>query len=52
MSFEDNKITVVIDGTVLAKEIADSAYPSDFVGYQVSRWQNAQFMNFAVLPVQ
>ena len=52
LSFKDNKITAVIDGAVVAKEIADSTHASGFVGYQVSRWQNAQFMNFEVLPIQ
>lgn len=52
LSFKDNKITAVIDGTMVAKDIADSTYASGLVGYQVSRWQNAQFMNFEVIPVQ
>ena len=52
LSFKDNRITAVIDGAVLAKEVVDSTYASGFVAYQVSRWQNAQFMNFEVLPIQ
>jgi hypothetical protein len=52
LSFKDNKITADIDGTVVAKKIEDSTHASGFVGYQVSRWQNAQFMNFEVLPIQ
>jgi len=52
LNFKDYKITAVIDGTMVAKDIADSTYAPGLVGYQVSRWQNAQFMNFEVLPVQ
>jgi len=52
INFAADKITAVIDGNVVAKEIADSTYASGFVGYQVSRWQNAQFMNFEVSSAQ
>ena len=53
LSFVDNNITAEIDGTVVVvKKQADSTYDSGFVGYQVSRWQNAQFMNFKVEPLE
>lgn len=50
LSFADNKITAAIDGAVMARDIKDSTYAGGLAGYQVSRWQNAQFMNFEVLP--
>jgi len=52
LSFVDNKITAAIDGAMVAKKVASSTYPVGMVGYQVSRWQNAQFMNFEVLPAK
>ncbi|HUE36681.1 MAG TPA: hypothetical protein VMO20_04770 [Candidatus Acidoferrum sp.] len=51
LSFKDDRVTAVIDGTMVAKDIADNTYASGLVGYQVSHWQNAQFMNFEVLPL-
>jgi hypothetical protein len=52
LGFVDDKITAEINGTAVVKDQTDSTYGSGFVGYQVSRWQNAQFMNFEVLPTQ
>ena len=35
---------------VVASGVHDSTYDGGLVGYQVNRWQTAQFMNFEVLP--
>jgi len=52
LSFVENKITAMIDSAVVAHEIADGTYAAGLAGYQVSRWQNAQFMNFEVLSTK
>ena len=50
LNFAGDKITAAIDGTVVAKDIANAVFANGLAGYQVSRWQNADFMNFEALP--
>jgi hypothetical protein len=52
LSFVGNKITARIDDAVVAHDVTDGTYASGLAGFAVSRWQNAQFMNFEVLPAQ
>jgi O-glycosyl hydrolase len=51
LRFDDDKITARIDGAAVAKDIVDDTYPHGQAGYEVSRWINAEFMNFVVTPV-
>jgi hypothetical protein len=52
LSFVGNKITALIDGAIVAHDFTDSTHAAGLAGYQVSRWQNAQLMNFEVLPAK
>ena len=47
VTFQGNTITAQIDGTTVGSA-TDASYPTGQVGYGVSGWQNAQFMNFSV----
>jgi len=52
LSFVGNRITATIDGADVAPAVTDNTYTAGLAGYQVSRWQNAQFMNFEVVPAE
>ena len=45
-----DRITAAIDGAVVARGLPDESYTRGLVGYQVSRYQNAQFQNLVVTP--
>jgi len=51
LSFVGKKISASIDDKVVADQVTDRTFASGLAGYQVSRWQNAQMMNFEVLPL-
>lgn len=58
LSFQGDKISASIDGRVVVKELSDRHTDEAvarkvtpcFTGYATSRWVNAQFRNFEVLP--
>lgn len=52
LSFNGNKITASIDGTIVVNGIADSTYDSGLTGFQASRWENAEVMDFEAVPAK
>jgi hypothetical protein len=54
LTFSGNLISADIDGKQVVKDLADNTFYQGLVGYEVSKWQNAEFQNLAVtlLPVK
>jgi hypothetical protein len=48
LEFSGTKITGTIDGAVVAKNVFGGDFERGLAGYEVSRWQNAEFQNFVV----
>jgi hypothetical protein len=51
LRFSDNLITGLIDKNVVVKDFADDGYSHGLVGYEVGKWQNADFRNLVVTAV-
>jgi hypothetical protein len=48
LTFSGMQITALIDGVVVAKDFFGSDDETGLAGYEVSKWQNAEFQNFEV----
>lgn len=48
LTFTRNQISGSIDGKPVFTNLADNTFSQGLVGYQVSKWQNAEFQNLSV----
>ena len=54
LAFSGNLINGSIDGKQVVKDLADNTFYQGLVGYEVSKWQNAEIQNLSVtlLPIK
>lgn len=51
LAFKGSQITASLDNTPVTT-VSDATFPAGMAGYQVNRWQTAEFKNFQAVPAQ